>query len=91
VVRLVVRLTPRGGADRIDGVGPDGVLRVRVAAPPADGQANEALVRLLAQEIGVPAGTVTIVRGERGRQKWLRIDGVGAQELRARWPAVRLE
>ena len=39
-VRFVVRLTPRGGADRIDGVGEDGVLRVRVAAAPVDEAAN---------------------------------------------------
>ncbi len=41
--RLAVRLVPRGGADRVDGVGEDGVLRARVAAPPVEGAANEAL------------------------------------------------
>ena len=91
MVRLAVRLTPRGGANRIEGVGRDGMLRVRVAAPPEHGRANEALVRLLADEIGVAAGAVAIVRGTSGRQKWLRIDAVVADELKARWPGVRLE
>ena len=57
-VRFAVRLTPRGGADRVDGV-VDGVLRVRVAAPPVDGAANTALIRLLARELDVPVGSAT--------------------------------
>ena len=65
-VRFAVRLTPRGGRDAIDGVGDDGVLRVRVAAPPVEGAANEALCRLLAQALGV-ARRERPRRGRRGR------------------------
>ena len=68
-VRFAVRLTPRGGADRVDGVGEDGALRVRVAAPPVEGAANEALCRLLARELGVAPGAVRIVAGASGRRK----------------------
>ena len=86
-VRLAVRLTPRGGADRIDGVGEDGVLRARVAAPPVDGAANAALCRLLAAELGLPAHAVRIVAGATARRKTVEIDGdPGA--LGARWPGL---
>ncbi len=53
----MVRLTPRGGADRIEGV-VDGVLRARVAAPAVDGAANQALLRLLADALVVPRSDV---------------------------------
>jgi uncharacterized protein len=86
-VRIPVRLTPRGGRDRVDGV-TDGALRVRVAAPPVDGAANRALVSLLAGELGVPRGAVRIVAGETGRTKLLEVDGVEAPAIDARWPGL---
>ena len=61
-VRFSVRLTPRGGTDRVDGV-VDGVLRARVAAPAVDGAANQSLLRLLADELGVPRRDVRLVAG----------------------------
>jgi hypothetical protein len=85
--RLAVRLTPRGGADRVDGVGEDGVLRVRVTAPPVDGAANEALCRLLARELGVARGAVRVVAGEAGRRKLVEVDA-DAPMLATTWPGV---
>jgi hypothetical protein len=87
--RFTVRLTPRGGLDRIDGVR-DGALHARVAAPPADGAANHALVRLLARELDVPASAVRLVAGASGRTKVIAIDGVGPARVLERWPALRL-
>jgi uncharacterized protein (TIGR00251 family) len=86
--RIVVRLTPRAGTDRVDGV-VDGVLRVRVSAPPVDGAANRALVRLLAQELGVPRRDVRLVGGDTGRTKRLEVDGLTPEALAARWPGLR--
>jgi uncharacterized protein YggU (UPF0235/DUF167 family) len=86
--QLVVRLTPRGGRDGIDGVGDDGVLRVRVAAAPVDGAANEAMVRLLAHELGVARGAVHLVGGETARTKRVAIDGIDAVALEQRWPGL---
>lgn len=87
-VRLAVRLTPRGGADRIDGVGEGRVLRVRVAAPPVDGAANEALCRLLARELRVPRGAVRVTSGATGRSKVVEVDGIDGGALAAAWPRL---
>ena len=86
-VRIPVRLTPRGGSDRVDGV-VDGVLRVRVAAPPVDGAANKALLRLLADELGVPRGAVRLASGESSRVKVVEVDGMDSAAVASRWPGL---
>ena len=68
-MRLTVRVTPRSSADRIDGFGADGVLRLRVTAAPADGQANDAVIKLLANALGVPPRDVALVAGATARNK----------------------
>ena len=83
VVRLRVRVTPRAGRDHIDGAA-DGVLRVRLAAPPVEGRANEALVRLLARALALPPRDVRVVRGQAARDKLVEIDGLAAAEVRRR-------
>jgi uncharacterized protein len=88
--RFTVRLTPRGGADRVEGVGDDGVLHVRVAAPPVDDAANLALVRLIARELDLPRTAVRIVAGAAGRRKTLAIEGLGRAAILARWPGLGL-
>ena len=66
-----------------DGVGPfaDGVLRVRVTRPPADGEANRAVVRLVADALAVAPSRIRIAAGERARRKRLDVDGLGVKEL----------
>jgi uncharacterized protein YggU (UPF0235/DUF167 family) len=49
---------------------------IRVTAPPVDGKANEALCRLVAKAVGVPASRVSVIRGHAARDKVVRIDGV---------------
>ncbi len=88
-LRFSVRLTPRGGADRIEGV-VDGVLRVRVSAPAVEGAANAALLWLLAGELGLPRSAVALVGGATARTKILQVREIGAAELLARWPGLRL-
>jgi uncharacterized protein YggU (UPF0235/DUF167 family) len=85
--RFAVRLTPRGGRDAIDGVGEDGVLRVRVAAPPVEGAANDALCRLLARALGVAPGSVRIVAGAGGRRKVVEAEADSAR-VAAAWPGL---
>jgi uncharacterized protein YggU (UPF0235/DUF167 family) len=78
-VRVAVRLTPRGRADRIDGVArlADGtpVLKASVGAPPQDGRANEALLRLLAAEWGLARRDLAIAAGARSRNKSVHVAG----------------
>lgn len=72
---LSVRLQPRARANEIVGVR-DGVLLVRVTAPPVDGRANEALCTLIAKRAGVGKRSVSVVRGASSRDKLVRVDGV---------------
>jgi len=88
-LRFAVRLTPRAGRDAVDGV-VDGVLRVRVTAPPVDGAANQALLRLLASELHVPRRDVRLVSGETARHKLVAVDDVPAEAIVARWPGLRV-
>jgi uncharacterized protein len=89
--RLAVRLTPRGGRDRIDGWARDGAgracLKVRVSAPPVDGEANAALIKLIARTLKLPAGAVRIAAGDTARIKQLEIDGADAAVLAAAFGA----
>jgi uncharacterized protein YggU (UPF0235/DUF167 family) len=78
---LTVRLTPRGGRDAIDGIETraDGqcVLKARVRAAATEGEANAALVALLARAAGVPPRSVMLVSGATARIKRLAIAGHG--------------
>ncbi len=59
-------------------------LKVKVHAPALEGRANDALLEFLAGELGVPRRTVTLVRGDKSRQKVIRIDGLGLPEVKRR-------
>lgn len=78
---VTVRLTPKGGRDAIDGIErmADGrsVLKVRVRAAPSDGEANAALLRLMARSLGVAPRQVTLVAGATARIKRLEVAGAG--------------
>ena len=62
----------------------DGALEVRVSAPPVEGAANEAIVELLARVLALPRRAITLLSGEHGRSKRVRIEGLSAGEVRAR-------
>src|SRR3569623_1646318 len=78
-VALTVRLTPKGGRDAIDGVetladGRD-ILKVRERAAPSEGEANDALCRLLAKALGIPRRDVSLTAGATSRIKRLAVSG----------------
>jgi hypothetical protein len=82
-VRLAVRVTPKGGRDAVDGLiaGADGrmLLGLRVSVPPAEGAANDAVVRLLSGALGLRLRDVTITGGATSRVKQVQLTGdVGA-------------
>jgi uncharacterized protein YggU (UPF0235/DUF167 family) len=84
---LDVAVIPRAA---FDAVGPfvDGTLRVRVTRPPADGEANRAVLRLVARALDVPAGSVELAAGSRSRRKRIRIIGLNDDDLRRRLAAI---
>lgn len=88
MARLAVRLTPGAASDRIDGWDADvegrPVLKVRVRARPVEGEANEALIRLLAKALGLPRSAVSVRRGGQSRTKILVIEGLSEDEAKAR-------
>jgi uncharacterized protein (TIGR00251 family) len=81
-VTLAVRLTPKGGRDTIDGIErlADGraVLKARVRAAASEGEANAALIKLVAKALGVAPRDITLVTGATARLKRLKINGAGA-------------
>ena len=82
-------MTPRAGSDHVDGV-VDGVLRARVSAPAIEGAANQALLRLLADELGVARRAVRLVAGAAGRQKLVVVEGLNRDAILSRWPDLRV-
>jgi uncharacterized protein (TIGR00251 family) len=82
-VRFTVRVTPRASRNEIAG-SQEGVLRVRLCAPPVEGAANKALVSLLAGALRVPRRDVEVVAGHTGRQKVVHVEGISPQEASAR-------
>jgi len=81
-VTIAVRLQPRASRDEVVGERA-GVIVIRVTAPPVDGKANEALIRLVAKRAGVAPSRVEIVRGHSAREKVIRVEGVADEALRA--------
>jgi hypothetical protein len=82
-VRFAIHVQPRSKKPGIDGVHGD-ALRVRVQAPPVEGAANDAVVAVIAEALGVPPRAVHIAAGQSGRQKLVDVDGVDATAARAR-------
>jgi uncharacterized protein (TIGR00251 family) len=82
-VLIAVRVVPR--ASRAEIVGErDGRLLIRVTAPPVEGRANDAVRRLVAKAAGVGLSHVRVVRGERARDKTLRVDGASVDDVARR-------
>ncbi|WP_297802272.1 DUF167 domain-containing protein [uncultured Brevundimonas sp.] len=86
--RIPVKLTPKSSKDAVEGwdVDPDGrpVLKVRVRAQPVEGEANDALVRLLAKVLGVPRRNVNLARGSQSRLKMVEVTDLTDEEVRER-------
>ena len=77
-----VKVVPRASRSELVGE-QNGALRVRIAAPPVDGAANEELIRLLAKTLKVKPGSVTIVSGHGSRLKKISIKGISREAFEA--------
>jgi uncharacterized protein len=93
-IALRLKVAPRARHDRIEGTvpGPDGpVLKVSVTAAPERGRANAAVIALIARELRIPKTSISVVAGETGRSKTLKIAGEPAalaqllEQHRASW------
>ena len=82
-VLLHVRVTPRARRNAL-GVMEDGVLAVRLAAPPVEGAANKALIAFLAETFGVSKSAIRVESGERARRKRVRVAGLSADDMARR-------
>ena len=74
--RVEVRVVPRASRNELAGFDETGRLKVRLTAPPVEGAANQALIKLFAKRLGVARSAVTVVRGETSRNKLVEIDGL---------------
>ncbi len=80
---FAVRVVPRAKKNEVVGV-QGNVLKVRLVAPPVEGAANEALIKLLAKRLGVRRSQVEIVAGRRSRAKMVSVIGLTPAEVEAR-------
>lgn len=78
-MRIGVRVVPRSSRNEITWEGEN--LKVYLTAPPVDGAANQALLKLLAERLGIPRRSLRIVQGASGRQKVLEIEALTAADL----------
>jgi uncharacterized protein len=81
---LAIRVTPRASKNEISQILDDGTIKIRLNAPPVDGQANEALVKFLAQVLDIAPSQLEIVAGTTGRDKLVSILDLDAETVNQR-------
>jgi uncharacterized protein len=81
---LAVRVTPRASHNEIVEVLEDGTIKVRLASPPADNEANDALVEFLSEILGVPKSQLDIVAGVAGRDKLISVVDMDVETVHQR-------
>ena len=79
-VTLTLHIQPGAKKSEIAGLYGD-ALKIRLAAPPVDGKANEALIRFIAETLGLPKAAVSLKSGQTSRQKVIEIESVTAERL----------
>lgn len=81
-VRMKIKVQPRSSASKVVGWS-EGMLKVRLTAPPVEGEANMELIELLASFFGVAKKMVSLVRGEKSRTKVVGIAGLSKEKALA--------
>lgn len=86
-VSFAVRVQPRASKSEVAGE-LDGALKVRLAAPPVDGEANEELIRFLARLFDTPRRQIAIISGQTSKNKLVRISGISVEEVEKAFSAA---
>src|ERR671923_2615751 len=81
---LAVRITPRASRNEIVELLEDGTIKIRIAAPPSDNEANETLIEFLSEILGVPKSRLDIVAGASGRDKLIAVLDMDAETAHQR-------
>jgi len=81
---LAVRVTPRASRNEIVELLDDGTIKVRIAAPPSDNEANEALIEFLSEILGIPKSRLDIVAGVSGRDKLISVVNMDVETVHQR-------
>ena len=79
---VALRVQPRSRSDRVQGMRGEAIA-IALKAPPVDGAANAALLRFLSHQLGLPLVDIALVRGATGRNKWVRVRGWSAEQVKA--------
>lgn len=82
-VFIPLRVQPRASRNKITGLY-DGALRLALTAPPVEGEANAAVVTFMAGLLGIPKSRVTLVSGEKGRDKVVLVQGLELGDVAAK-------
>jgi uncharacterized protein len=81
---IKVKITPRASRDEIIGILDDGTVKIRITAPPVEGQANQALVEFLARKLDVGTSKIEIISGHTGRDKLVMVIGLEPEVVNER-------
>jgi uncharacterized protein len=78
--RLTIKVTPNAGRNDVTGC-KDGVWQIKIGAAPDKGKANKELVDFLAEKLGVRKSAIEIIKGQTSRNKMLKVEGLGGEEI----------
>ena len=81
---IAVRVTPRASRNKIAEILADGTIKVHIAAPPVDGEANEKLIEFLSDVLNIPRSRLEIVAGMSGRDKLISVLDMDAETVHQR-------
>lgn len=88
-MRFQIHVTPKSRANEITVSSAERSVRIRVTAAPEDGRANQAVLELLRERLGVPRDRVRVAGGATSRRKWIEVDGLEEAEVWRRLEAER--
>lgn len=91
---VIIQVLAQPKASRSEVVGPHGEpprLKIRIAAPPVDGEANEELLRFLKKKLGVPSTQLILIRGQTSKMKDILCVGLASEEIQTKLGDSRIE